>query len=233
MATRGRDLAFTHVPRFLECWPSFHFILQSVKSWFGADPEPPKLGVWWQAAASSQPSELVSDSWERPALPEGWPRLAQGSSRENDVFAVCYYGECPRPSRRQNVNATEHFHAAALCTEACQEALEESVRLPSTTKPPPSTAAASSPALPFIYLPAVCHLLISPVAPVWFHPLFLTHSQTLTASHTCTQRQVAPQSFSAPKHKLQAQILVLFFLFLDAVCRLVQSPSWIHSYSHA
>lgn len=146
--------------------------------WFSTNPVPVTLSFkppWqdWECLSAgavsfqgTHISELVSVNWEKPVLPGESRGDHSPSVRvvvEKTMFAVCYYGQCPPPSRWQNVNAMEHFESAALSTEACQEALQESVWLPSTIKPPPSTASAASLSFPFICSPAACHLLISPV----------------------------------------------------------------------
>lgn len=144
---------------------------------------------YWQAALSSQGthiSERVGENWEKQPCQRDEPG-SLGAVVEKTMFAVRYYGQCPPPSRWQNVNAMEHFQLAALSTEACQEALQESVWLPSTTMPPPSTASGTSPPFPFIYLPAVCHLLISPVGSnVISSLLFHTHTHTYKWLHNAS-----------------------------------------------
>lgn len=181
---------------------------------------------YWQAALSSQGthiSERVGENWEKQPCQRDEPG-SLGAVVEKTMFAVRYYGQCPPPSRWQNVNAMEHFQLAALSTEACQEALQESVWLPSTTMPPPSTASGTSPPFPFIYLPAVCHLLISPVGSnVISSLLFHTHTHTHTSGSTML---LHPRTRALSSSVGLSDALVLVCPSFITVCYLMQSPLW-------
>lgn len=108
---------------------------------------------------------------------------------EKTMFAVCYYGQCPPPSRWQNVNAMEHFQSVALSTEACQRSTS-GVRLTALHYNAPSLDSMSpSPSSPFIYLPAVCHLLISLVGR---NVISSPHSQTQSFSNPPPTQALAP-----------------------------------------